>query len=615
MPYWVWSDNPRPELPILQTSLPKGGPAGDHVASSINGISRRIWIQRALNTLARGAWLGVLVAVLWQALELIGGPKLNASMLPIIAVALFVPAILLALLSRPTRHQTALMLDRSFRLQQRIETALSNIGKSIPQPGERPTVEYLQVADAANALSVVKHDSAFRIRPPIREMVLAIICGLAFASLFFLRGGGGDIPPLDTRFVPEFVPAAQRFVSEPMVPEAPLPSSVDFTSIAEVQQLVESSNSARQDLQTLAGALADHAFTRSVASSINQDDYLNAAQQLRDLSSSASGLSSAERSSLAADLESAASQMTGNNPQLTEAARSAAVGLREGGIPAEQGMENLGDSVEQTAQSIASQSTLDEAMQQAQQAESANAQSSQDAGQSSGGQAQSLFADQSLSSQSAGAESGMDQSTSDSAGSAADAQSGLSEESGSQPGPGDGGQPEGSNIGDSGAFAGAQAPSEDVTGGGGDASYEEPEMDVIPGGAQGQGDQAESGDGAGRGGSSEQSGSGGEMSQSGSSETLPDPSEADPENVAPADGEGAGPDEDPRQGVTLQRSPDGESLQVPGTSGRSSLGSGAGVSVSTGDGVQGDVGVAGPDRNHVPDAYRPIVESYFSEAD
>lgn len=600
---------------MLQPPVPHGGPAGDHVAASINGISRRIWIQRALTTLARGAWLGALVAVLWQALELLGGPKLNASMLPVIAVALFFPATVLALLSRPTRRQTALMLDRSFRLQQRIETALSNVGYSVPQPGERPTIDYLQIADAANALSVVKHDPAFRIRPPIREMVLAIICGLAFASLFFLRGGGGGVPLLDTRFVPEFVPAAQRFVSEPTVPEAPLPSNMGFSSIAEVQQLVESSNSARQDLQTLASALADHAFTRSVASSINQDDYLNAAQQLRDLSSSASGLSSAERSSLAADLESAASQMTGSNPQLIDAARSAAEGLQEGGSPAEQGIADLGDSVEQTAQSIASQSSLDEAMQQAQQAESANAQSSQDAGQSTSGQAQSLFAEQSLSSQSTGSESGLEQSTSESAGSAADAQSGLSEETGRQPVPPEGGQHEGSDVGDSGTFAGAQAPSEDVTGGGGDASYEEPELNVNPGGAQGQSDQADAGDGAGGSGSPEQSGSGGDIAQSASSETLPDPSEANPTSVDAADGEGSGPGDDPRQGVTLQRSPDGESLQVPGTSGRSSLGSGAGVSVSTGDGVQGDVGVAGPDRNHVPDAYRPIVESYFSEPD
>ena len=69
----------------------------------------------------------------------------------------------------------------------------------------------------------------------------------------------------------------------------------------------------------------------------------------------------------------------------------AAEGLREGGQPAEQGVENLGDAVAQTASSIESQEALDQAMQQAQQAESAGSQSGSEQSQSGSQQGDSLF--------------------------------------------------------------------------------------------------------------------------------------------------------------------------------------------------------------------------------
>ena len=54
-------------------------------------------------------------------------------------------------------------------------------------------------------------------------------------------------------------------------------------------------------------------------------------------------------------------------------------------------------------------------------------------------------------------------------------------------------------------------------------------------------------------------------------------------------------------------------MQIGGSSGASSLGPGAGVTVSSGTTQQGDVGQTGPDSNHVPPEYRSIVESYFSD--
>ncbi len=66
---------------------------------------------------------------------------------------------------------------------------------------------------------------------------------------------------------------------------------------------------------------------------------------------------------------------------------------------------------------------------------------------------------------------------------------------------------------------------------------------------------------------------------------------------------------------SLPRSPEGQTVQIGGNSGTSSLGTGAGVTVSSGSTTQGEVGESSPDSNHVPAEYRSIVESYFSDKD
>ncbi|MGD9712437.1 MAG: hypothetical protein AB7V46_10275, partial [Thermomicrobiales bacterium] len=250
LPWWLWSDNPAPRLPERDLPLPAGGLAGEHVKAQLRSIARRAWLQRAMNVLARTLWLTILVAVVCQGVEILGGPKIVYSAIPWVGVALLIPALLLAICFRPSNSQVARMLDRSFELQERTITALANIGHDLPFDGQRAGIRYLQVADAANALTMIRGNSAFRPMPPVRELVVAIICGLAFASLFFLRGGEGEIPPLQPVSVPEFIPAAQQFVSapDPSLPGSPLGQSA--LSPEELQALAEQSGNARQDLLT-----------------------------------------------------------------------------------------------------------------------------------------------------------------------------------------------------------------------------------------------------------------------------------------------------------------------------------------------------------------------------
>jgi hypothetical protein len=54
-------------------------------------------------------------------------------------------------------------------------------------------------------------------------------------------------------------------------------------------------------------------------------------------------------------------------------------------------------------------------------------------------------------------------------------------------------------------------------------------------------------------------------------------------------------------------------VQTSADGGSSLLGSGAGVTAGSGDAVQGEVGEAGPDSNHVPAEHRGVVERYFGD--
>ncbi|MCA9860268.1 MAG: hypothetical protein KC438_11125, partial [Thermomicrobiales bacterium] len=211
-PWWLWSDMPVLPYPARDPALPPGGIAGDWVVDGLNRIATRIWIQRTMAIVVRGIWLTVLIGCLWLVAELLGGPALRLPIVLGLGALLVVCSVVVAALSRPTRAQTARMLDRSFGLQERISTALGNIGIEIPAEDGPASVVYLQVADAANAITLVREQSVFRLRPPARELVMAIALALALAALAFARGAGGTIPPAQSNVVPAFVPAAERFV-------------------------------------------------------------------------------------------------------------------------------------------------------------------------------------------------------------------------------------------------------------------------------------------------------------------------------------------------------------------------------------------------------------------
>jgi hypothetical protein len=621
-PWWIWSDLPRLPLPSRNPALPPGGVAGDWVVHGLDRIATRVWIQRMLAIVVRGIWLTLLVGCLWLLTDLLGGPEFDQRIWLGFGAVIMLCSLAIALLSRPSRAQVARMLDRSFTLQERISTALGNIGKDVPVDGEHASVVYLQIADAANALTVAQEQPAFRLRPPAREFVMAIALALALAALAFARGAGGSVPPAQTNVVPAFVPAAQRFVQ----PEAqPTPDPQNAPSVAEVQQMVQSSIDNQQDLAALADALSDHALTRDAAEQIQQGNYSQAAEELRNVAEQADQLSQSERDDLASDLNQAASQMSDGNQSLSNATQQAADGLQQGQDEAKSGVRDLANAVEQSGQQVQSSETLDQAMQQAQQNEAANAgQQGQpasqsqpgDQGEQSAGQQNGTGDPQSASSSAASGEQSGQPGEADS-NSGANAESGIGQDPQSSSGqPGEGapsdasdssapGQQSGEGQGqsqqpaDNGAASGESAQSSSIQNTGKEGS---PNQSSGAGGESGD-EQAQGGTDSNTGGKTAQDSPG------------KDPSEASVSDAAQTGADTSGASQDGREAVQLSRAPEGESVQVGGSSGASSLGPGAGVTVSSGATQQGEVGQTGPDSNHVPPEYRSIVESYFSDKD
>lgn len=629
-PWWLGSDVPAP-LPPAREPVPAAtlGPAGEVVVLGLDQIARRLWLRHALHLVVRALWLGLAVGCLWLVAELAGGPSLRPVALAWVGGVLLGLGVIFALLSKPGRRRTARMLDRTFGLQERLTTAVDHLGRGVPGEGERATVVYLQMADAANAVAELRRHRALGLRIPVRELVLAIFFGLLLAALYFIRGVGGDMPPLAAAAVPAFTPAVERPAEPPPPPPAEAQPAELAPTVEEVRQRAERSLAAQRDLQALARALNDHAVTRSAAEAIGQGEYEQGANELRDLAPSADQLSPAAREELARDLEQAASQMSpGSQAQpdapsqdLGSAARQAAEGLRQGEQAAQEGVRQLGDQVERTGGQVASQEELAEQMRRAQEAEAqgqrrgaSGSQGSQQGQQGQAGQASEATAGE-------------------------PGQPGQGGESGAQapnegqPGEGndgEGGQPSG-EPGEGGQQAGAQGePGQEGAPGGQPGGQEGQPGQGQPGsepGASGQsgeggdesaGDSSRSGAGAGAGGGQgDEEGPDAPGQAPGGAESGEQGSQGAPaeQQVGQGSGEGVAGDAPAPVVETIQlpSAPRGEGVQTAADGGSSSRGSGAGVTAGAGSTVQGEVGASGPDSNRVPPDYREVVEDYFSQ--
>ena len=240
-PFWVWSDSPKPAWPERGSPVtwcPSPSPrdlglAGEAVVTGIDRVRRLLWVTLAAAAICRAIWLALAFAAVLMVVDVLGGPTFDPRPAAIAGVMLLLAGLVLAALSKPSRPLTARMLDRTFGLQERLSTALDDLGLGVPAPGERAPVVYLQMADAANAIAALRSDSRLRPVIPVREVVLVVFCALVLATLAFLRGLGGGLPELAVAHVPPFTPAIER-PAEPDPSAAELDAATMSPSVQEV---------------------------------------------------------------------------------------------------------------------------------------------------------------------------------------------------------------------------------------------------------------------------------------------------------------------------------------------------------------------------------------------
>jgi hypothetical protein len=606
-PFLVWSDSPWPMVPQRAAAVPSDlGLAGEAVVTGIDRIRRRLWVSHAAAAVCRGIWLGLAVAAVLMLVDVLGGPTFDPRPAAVAGGVLLSASLILAALSKPSRRMTARMLDRTFGLQERLATALDDLGLGVPAPGERAPVVYLQMADAANAVAALRNDRRLRPAIPVRELVLVVLCALILATFAFLRGLGGGLPELAVASVPQFTPAIER-PPEPAPSAAELEAATMAPTVQEVLERADRSSQARRDLQALAAAMADHAVTRPAAEQIARGNYEDAGEQIREAAAQSGELSQGAREGLAGDLEGAADRMEPETNGLEEATRDAASGLRQGDEPARTEMDDLADAVEHAGEQVVPQGELASQMRSAQQAQAQRGES----GSQSSTSSQAGESGDSSSESSANGDPGSGADANASSGSESDAQS----DSVAQPGD-EGGDNASGQSGQAGEGGQATAPGDgDQPGPGesgapGDASR----RGENPGSMEGEGDSAsaQQGGGAGTGEAGEMTGEPGSATttdlQVGAGEDPAEPdisastnTEADP---AALDGANAQ--------VALPSGSGEEGVQTASDGGSAMRGSGAGVTAGSGFAVQGEVGETGPDSNRVPAEHRETVERYFS---
>jgi hypothetical protein len=546
------------------------------------------------------------VATFLMLLDVLGGPTFDPRPAAVAGGIFLIAGIVLALLSQPSRRRTARMLDRSFGLQERLTTALDDLGLGVPTIDQRAPVVYLQMADAANAVAAVRHDRRLRPAIPVREVVLIVLAALILTTLAFLRGLGGGLPELAAARVPPFTPAIERPV-EPEPSAAELDAATLPPTVQEVLERSDRSSRARRDLQELAAALEDHAATRPAAEEIAGGDYAAAGEQLREAAAQAGDMSQGAREGLAGDLDRASQAMEPETSGLQEASRDAAAGLRQGEAPARTEMRDLADAVEIAGEEVVPQGELAAQMRSAQQS------------QQQGGQNESRSASSSLEGEIGDPSSQF--SPSDDPGSGADASSSFSsdpseqqasqgDESGQQSGNSDQGQSAGDQGGQANAPGDADNPGDGSGGSRGDAA----QSGNTAIGPEGDGDSATArqGSGAGTGESGEDSGERASSSatdmQAGAGEAAANP------EISSGDGAEGDPSElgGANDRVALPAGSGQDGVQTSSDGGAALRGSGAGVTAGSGFATQGEVGEAGPDSNRVPPRHRETVERYFS---
>lgn len=298
------------------------------------------WARRGVRILLRASVLALSLVCVALGLHLAVGWPLRWTWIASGGLGCIALGAALVLRPRLARAEVARRLDRRFRLNEQLTTALE-VGPQAEGVGV-----YLH-EQSRRTLAHIRRQVAANQRFPWADAGLVLALSLLIMGLLVLAGIGPGLPGIAAEPLPPLAAPpdpAEQFPDEPFQPP-PGTQPGPGPGTALVPAPGDSAAAA-----ALADALRGQSVTRPAAEALDQGDAAGAAESLRDLADQSSGLSDQARSELAQALREAARDVAPQNPGLAEELRESAEGLAPGAGSPAPAIENLADAVEQLGQ-------------------------------------------------------------------------------------------------------------------------------------------------------------------------------------------------------------------------------------------------------------------------
>jgi hypothetical protein len=355
----------------------------------LNRLAVERWSRRALRTVLRSAWLALCIWCIWVGFSLFRGTTPDLILGSLLGLTVLAAGMIsLALDRRLTPDAVARRLDRRFKLQEQLSTAVEIAGKNI----DPESINGMLLDQSSQTIRQVRRRIVQHQRGPWSDLIALIALAFAAAGLFILAGIGrpplfsepAPLPPLvgDTSQLPE------EAFDPPPDSQTIAGSSGDGSSVTDLenpngspgqagqsgqpgtqagqngqqagqagqpQQGTSNTSSqprdaaAQRNIDSIADALRDQGVTRPAAEALDRGDLDSAAQSLRELADQAGQLSEQTRESLAESLRDAASDIQPSNPELAQQLRESARGIERGNENAAQGLDDLARAIEEQA--------------------------------------------------------------------------------------------------------------------------------------------------------------------------------------------------------------------------------------------------------------------------
>ena len=293
------------------------------------------WARRGVRILVRSVWLGLSLCCLGLGAVLLLDVALPWQWIAALGLSCVAGGSALILRPRMSAAEVARRLDRRFRLNEQIATAL--------ELGASPVgVEAYLIDESRRTVGQIRRSVGGRRGLPWAEAALTLALLIILGGLAILLGIGAPAPLARPEALPPLAkpqdPAAQS-------PAEPLGAPGGQQPGPGGGQTPGAGDPAAT--RALADALRDQSVTRPAAEALDHGDLAGAAQRLRALADQAGQISQAARNELGGALRQAASAVSPSSPGLADQLRASADGLQSGSdAQAAQALQDLAGAVE-----------------------------------------------------------------------------------------------------------------------------------------------------------------------------------------------------------------------------------------------------------------------------